>query len=125
MYMHVLELVYSVRVHKTMVLCWRCGLAQKRLLTCLLVFLVEAIVWIPRSVVCKLHELKDYVTADADVFLMSHRDPWHSLCSRKMEDMWCRNPKTEAYVAIPPFTLRLAMCGVRRHDYIRLALFHS
>ena len=27
----------------------------------------------------------------ADVVLMSHRDPYHSICSRKMERMWCKS----------------------------------
>lgn len=27
----------------------------------------------------------------ADVVLMSHRDPYHSICSRKMEHMWCKS----------------------------------
>ena len=28
----------------------------------------------------------------ADVILMSHRDPYHSICSRKLEHMWCKQP---------------------------------
>ena len=46
----------------------------------------------PRTAVCKLHELNRHVAKQADVILMSHRDPYHSICSRKMEHMWCKEP---------------------------------
>lgn len=41
--------------------------------------------------VCKLHEMPDSVAKEADVVLMSHRDPFYSICSRKMDSMWCKS----------------------------------
>ena len=32
------------------------------------------------------------------MLLMSHRDPYHSICSRKMERMWCKSPLIEGKV---------------------------
>lgn len=45
------------------------------------------------SLVCKDHELNDDVAANATILLMSHRDVSESVCSRKMEDQWCRSPQ--------------------------------
>jgi len=44
----------------------------------------------PRSAVCKLHEMPNHVAEKADVVLMSHRNPFYSICSRKLEKMWCK-----------------------------------
>ena len=48
----------------------------------------------PRTVVCKLHEMTASVANEADVVVMSHRDPFGSICSRKLETTWCKNPYT-------------------------------
>lgn len=46
---------------------------------------------------CFKRLIKD-VAKSADVLLMSHRDPYHSICSRKMERMWCKSPLIEGKV---------------------------
>lgn len=42
------------------------------------------------SVVCKDHDFKWGVAKQATVTLMSRRDPWESVCSRRLADLWCR-----------------------------------
>merc|ERR1712150_153087 len=42
------------------------------------------------SVVCKDHAFKEGVAKQATVVLSSRRDPWESVCSRKLQDLWCR-----------------------------------
>jgi len=44
------------------------------------------------SLVCKDHLLHDGVAGGTDIFLMSRRDVWESLCSRKMMGVWCKKP---------------------------------
>jgi len=47
------------------------------------------------TIVCKDHEWRPGVADNANTILMSHRDPWESVCSRKMMDMWCKDPPKE------------------------------
>lgn len=41
------------------------------------------------SLVCKDHEFREGVAQTAAVVLMSRRDPFYSVCSRKLMDVWC------------------------------------
>lgn len=42
------------------------------------------------SMVCKDHEWKSGVAKEATVTISSRRDPWESVCSRKLMGIWCR-----------------------------------
>jgi len=42
------------------------------------------------SMLCKDHEMKSGIDKNAKVLLMSRRDPYYSVCSRKLMDVWCR-----------------------------------
>lgn len=42
------------------------------------------------SLVCKDHEWRAGLAKEATVVLMSRRDPWESVCSRRLMDLWCR-----------------------------------
>jgi hypothetical protein len=42
----------------------------------------------PFTVICKLHEMNGAINQKDVRVLMSHREPWGSICSRKMENQW-------------------------------------
>jgi len=42
------------------------------------------------TVVCKDHDWKSGVAKAATVVISSRRDPWESVCSRKLQSLWCR-----------------------------------
>lgn len=42
------------------------------------------------SMLCKDHDWKEGMAQFATVALMSRRDPWESVCSRKLQKLWCR-----------------------------------
>lgn len=44
------------------------------------------------SMVCKDHSWHAGVADNTQIILMSRRDPYHSVCSRKLMDIWCRVP---------------------------------
>lgn len=46
------------------------------------------------SMVCKDHEMKSGIGKNVKVLLMSRRDPFYSVCSRKLMDVWCRMKST-------------------------------
>eukprot|EP00729_Bicosta_minor_P009726 gene9726-3043_t len=53
----------------------------------------------PRTVICKLHDITVDTAKEADVIIMSHRDPYETICSRRMSNdgqgnwrNWCKNP---------------------------------
>jgi len=46
------------------------------------------------SMICKDHEMKSGIAKNAKVLLMSRRDPFYSVCSRKLMDVWCRMKNT-------------------------------
>jgi len=50
------------------------------------------------SMLCKDHEMKTGVANNAKVLLMSRRDPFYSVCSRKLMDVWCKRPPSEGPV---------------------------
>lgn len=53
----------------------------------------------PRTVVCKIHDMQAKIAEAADVVIMSHRDPYETICSRRMSNdgqgnwrNWCKKP---------------------------------
>merc|ERR1719162_129623 len=44
------------------------------------------------TIICKDHVFKESIKSTADTVLMSRRDPFESVCSRKMMDQWCKEP---------------------------------
>jgi len=56
------------------------------------------------TIVCKDHQFKGGVAETTDLVLMSHRDPFESVCSRKIMDQFCKDaPKDKKSMGVEEY----------------------